>query len=100
MNYCELSFSCAAQQPSEIVFDLLASSLCEIGFDSFERKNDILLGYIPAERFDRLAVQNCIVQLPLEGVKIQYTESSLVVSRKMETGPWRSTVFRIGRRSS
>ena len=77
MNYCELSFSCAAQQPSEIVFDLLASSLCEIGFDSFERKNDILLGYIPAERFDRLAVQNCIDQLPLEGVKIQYTEKTI-----------------------
>jgi ribosomal protein L11 methyltransferase len=77
MDYCELSFSCVAHQPSEIVFDLLSSSLCEIGFDSFERKNDILLGYIPSALYNRSAVQICIDQLPLEGVKIQYTEKMI-----------------------
>ena len=46
MNYYELSFTYTSPIEKEIINDVLAAELGEIGFESFTETEKVLLGYI------------------------------------------------------
>lgn len=68
--YC-LRFS--TDPVSEDAYDLLASYLVDIGFESFVNDGDDRLAYIAAETYDRKAVEEIVKSFPME-VTISFSE--------------------------
>lgn len=56
----------------EDAFDLIASSLADLGFDSFEHQDDILLAYIPCDDDREGLLEGINEELPFEGLSINY----------------------------
>ncbi|MBN1650465.1 MAG: 50S ribosomal protein L11 methyltransferase, partial [Bacteroidales bacterium] len=69
MNYIEINFSINPQTPFQ---DILIAELAEIGFESFEEKEDGLLAYIQEPLFDETQLKGLDI-LTNDLVKIQYT---------------------------
>lgn len=63
----------AAEIDLEVVYDLLASMLGEIGFDSFERRDEVLLAYIPTEYVDTSSLVQAFEQMPFDALEYSYT---------------------------
>ena len=78
MSYYELNFSCVTDLPAGIVYDLLSSSLSEIGFDSFEERDGDLFGYVPDNLFDSKAIQACVDNFPLDNVRIRFVRKKVM----------------------
>lgn len=61
----------------EVVYDLLSAELAEVGFDSFETKEQELLGYIPTEQIDEGAIADAIhdtlCQISSDGLRLSYS---------------------------
>ena len=53
MNYYELSFTYTSPIEKEIINDVLAAELGEIGFESFTESEKGLLGYISEALYDK-----------------------------------------------
>ncbi|MEA4982780.1 MAG: 50S ribosomal protein L11 methyltransferase [Paludibacter sp.] len=62
MNYIEVKFS--AKSEELYIFDLLASYLGEIGFESFEEINDGILAYIDDKLFDEELMVQLVKNFP------------------------------------
>ena len=62
MNYIEVKFS--AKSEESYIFDLLASYLGEIGFESFEEINDGILAYIDDKLFDEELMVQLVKNFP------------------------------------
>lgn len=62
MNYIEVKFN--AKSGESYIFDLLASYLGEIGFESFEEINDGILAYIDDQLFDKELLQQLVKNFP------------------------------------
>ena len=73
MDYYEISFTYDSLIKTEILNDLLAYELGNIGFGSFNPGDNGLLAYIEALKFDEPALNNCLNNFPLEGVRFFYT---------------------------
>ena len=69
MNYIEVKFS--AKSEESYIFDLLASYLGEIGFESFEEINDGILAYIDDKLFDEELMVQLVKNFPYAN-DIQY----------------------------
>lgn len=69
MNYIEVKFS--AKSEESYIFDLLASYLGEIGFESFEEINDGILAYIDDKLFDEELMEQLVKNFPYAN-DIQY----------------------------
>ena len=82
MNYYELSFTCVSPIPVEVIQDVLAAELGEIGFESFTQDEEVLRGYIPESLYDPVALDKKIGEFPLPNTQIQYT------SRWLEGEDW------------
>lgn len=82
MNYYELSFTCVSPIPVEVIQDVLAAELGEIGFESFTQDEEVLRGYIPESLYDPVALEKKIGEFPLPNTQIQYT------SRWLEGEDW------------
>lgn len=61
----------------EIIYDLLAASLGEIGFDSFEVESGTLKAYIPSDLENREQVDECLSSMPFDRVRYTYTTEPL-----------------------
>lgn len=75
MQYTRYTISLAAKPEGlalEDAFDLIASSLADLGFDSFEHQDDILLAYIPCEDDREALLEGINEELPFEGLSINY----------------------------
>lgn len=64
MTYIEVNFSCS--RPSEIIYDVLAASLSEIGYESFVQTGNGLSAYIPAPEFSTRKTDDLIADFPLD----------------------------------
>ncbi len=74
MNYYELSFTYTSPIETNIINDVLASELGEIGFESFTENEKGLQGYISSQLYNEQTLQDKLAQFSLENVKIHYTE--------------------------
>ena len=73
MNYYELSFTYASSIDTEIINDILASELGEIGFESFTSGEGGLQAYITDNLYNEELLKEKLSVFPLEDVAIQYT---------------------------
>ncbi len=70
MNYTEVIFTC--KPASEIITEILAAQLAEIGFESFVESDEGLTAYIPEADFDITQLDSQIESFPLD-VEINYS---------------------------
>ena len=73
MNYFELNFTYKSAIENEIINDVLASCLGEIGFESFMESENGLLGYVQDTLYDKDALDALIANFPLNDTEISYT---------------------------
>lgn len=73
MNYYELTFTYDSTIEVEIINDILAAELGEIGFESFTTSEKGLQGYIADTLYNEETLQEQLARFPLEGVTIHYT---------------------------
>lgn len=76
----------------EILTDVLASMLADVGFESFVPEPEGLTAYIKAELYDREAINGVIEAFPLEAA-ITVEESSLVEGRDWNA-EWEKNYFK------
>lgn len=81
MNYTAYTFRAqglAEGVQVEDVYDLLAASLADLGFDSFDNQGDLgLLAYIPTEAIDPKGIEEAVHTQPWEGVTFAYTSETM-----------------------
>ncbi|MCC8153161.1 MAG: 50S ribosomal protein L11 methyltransferase [Tannerellaceae bacterium] len=75
MNYYEIVFSYSGSLETEIVNDVLAAELGEIGFESFTPQDNGLLAYIAEEQYNKTTLDEKLKQFPLKGVLFSYAEN-------------------------
>ena len=75
MTYYEFDFTYDTSLDIEIVNDVLAAELGEIGFESFTSDEKGLQGFIPATLYNIDHVEEKLAAFPLEGTTIHYSAS-------------------------
>lgn len=75
MNYYELTFTYDSTVETEIINDILASELGNIGFESFTETDNGLSGYIQEAAYNRIVLDEKIDAFPLGNVTIRYVEN-------------------------
>ena len=80
MKYYEVEFTLTPY--SADACDVLAALAGEVGFESFEEKENGLLGYVQQSLFDKPALQEVLEDFPFEGIAIGYDV------RKAEDRDW------------
>ncbi|MDR1919205.1 MAG: 50S ribosomal protein L11 methyltransferase [Tannerellaceae bacterium] len=92
MNYYAYRFTYTSALDPELISDILAAELGEIGFESFEETADGLLGYIPEKLRDPEKLEAKRRAFPLDGVAIHFTES--YVEAKDWNEEWEKNYFK------
>lgn len=77
MTYYEFDFTYDTSLDIEIVNDVLAAELGEIGFESFTSDEKGLQGFIPATLYNIAHVEEKLTAFPLEGTTIHYSARSV-----------------------
>ena len=72
MNYYELRFTYQSPIETEILNDVLAAELGEIGFESFTQDEQGLHGYISDQLYDEAVLKETLAAFPLEETTIHY----------------------------
>ena len=72
MNYYELRFTYQSPIETEILNDVLAAELGEIGFESFTQDEQGLQGYISDQLYDEAVLKETLAAFPLEETTIHY----------------------------
>ena len=72
MNYYELRFTYQSPIETEILNDVLAAELGEIGFESFTQDEQGLQGYISDQLYDEAELKAALAAFPLEETTIHY----------------------------
>ncbi|MGM9797192.1 MAG: 50S ribosomal protein L11 methyltransferase [Parabacteroides sp.] len=72
MNYYELRFTYQSPIETEILNDVLAAELGEIGFESFTQDEQGLQGYIADQLYDEAVLKATLAAFPLEETTIHY----------------------------
>ena len=73
MDFFEFSFQYESPIETEVINDVLASELGNIGFDSFFSAENGLLAYIEADKYNESTLNDCLCAFPLEGIQFSYT---------------------------
>ncbi|MDF9828860.1 50S ribosomal protein L11 methyltransferase [Parabacteroides sp. PF5-6] len=92
MNYQALSFTYISPLDLEIINDVLAAELGEIGFESFVTHENGLTAYISENNYDPAILDERLTVFPLEGVEIRY-ESELIVGQDWNE-EWEKNYFK------
>lgn len=92
MNYQAFTFTCNSSVDTEIIHDILAAELGEIGFESFTTGDSVLTGYIAQKNYNREALEERLAAFPLENVEIRY-ESELITGRDWNE-EWEKNYFK------
>lgn len=92
MNYQALTFTYSSSLDQEIINDILAAELGEIGFESFKTNEKGLTAYIAQKNYDQQVLEERLVAFPLEGVDIRY-ESELIVGQDWNE-EWEKNYFK------
>ncbi len=73
MNYIEVTLT--PSPCTEELCDVLAALLGPLGFDSFANESDCLKAYIPQNLWQSSSLEALLLDLPLEGVSVQWTSA-------------------------
>lgn len=92
MNYYEINFTYDSPVETEIINDILAAELGEIGFESFTETKEGLQGYIKDSLFDNQVLEEKLSVFPLENVSIAHTTQ--VVESKDWNEEWEKNYFK------
>lgn len=71
-NYCKISFTYKSEIGRDIINDVLASELGEIGFESFSESANGLDAYIAESVYDAAVLEERLAAFPLENVTFRY----------------------------
>ena len=91
MNYYEVQFTYTSPIDTEIINDVLASELGEIGFESFTSNENGLTAYISEKLYDTEAIKDKITSFPLGPVTFAYIEKFIVSKNWNEA--WEKNYF-------
>ena len=91
MDYYEISFNYDATIEIEVINDLLAYELGNIDFDSFVPEENGLLAYIKVEKYNQIALNDCLNNFPLRDVRFTFTQR-LIKSRNWNE-EWEKNYF-------
>lgn len=72
MDYYCLKITFTSSLPSEIITDVLSSELGEIGFESFDAKEDAFYAYVPVTLYNQTLIAQKLIEFPLEEVTLHY----------------------------
>lgn len=78
MNYYEYTFTLNSPIDKEIVRDILAAELGEIGFESFIETETGLTGYIQESKHNEEELERKLAQFPLENTEITFRKEYIV----------------------
>ncbi len=92
MNYYEVNFSYTSPIDNEIVNDVLAGQLGEIGFESFTESENGLNAYIPENKYNEESLRDKISDFPLEDTAIHF--SSGLITAKDWNEEWEKNYFK------
>ncbi len=92
MNYYELTFRYESPIETNILNDVLAAELGEIGFESFTESEEGLSAYISDQLYNSEALTEKLNQFPLENVVINYTTQ--LVESKDWNEEWEKNYFK------
>jgi ribosomal protein L11 methyltransferase len=92
MNYQALTFTFNSSIDPEIINDILAAELGEIGFESFTTNEKGLTAYITQKNYNPEALEARLAVFPLEEVVIRY-ESELIIGRDWNE-EWEKNYFK------
>ena len=88
MQYIELVFM--INENTEIISDILASELADIGFESFVNNESDFVAYIPANLYDESLINPIIESVPLKG-EIRFEKNS--IEEKNWNEEWEKNYF-------
>jgi len=88
MQYIELVFTIS--ENVEIISDILASELADIGFESFVNNESGFVAYIPANLYDESLINPIIESVPLQG-EIRFEKNS--IEEKNWNEEWEKNYF-------
>ncbi|MDL2255685.1 50S ribosomal protein L11 methyltransferase [Parabacteroides sp. OttesenSCG-928-K15] len=92
MNYYELTITYTSGLPKDILNDILASELGEIGFESFTETDKGILAYIQEKQYDKAILQNQLAAFPFVDV-IFRVEEKLIEGRDWNE-EWEKNYFK------
>jgi len=92
MNYQALTFTYTSSLDFEIINDILAAELGEIGFESFTTNEKGLTAYISQKNYDQQILEERLAAFPLEEVDIRY-ESELIIGQDWNE-EWEKNYFK------
>jgi len=92
MNYYELTFSYISSIETEIINDILAAELGEIGFESFTGNENGLTAYISETIFSEEQLNEKIKSFPLPDVSINFTNK--LIPGKDWNEEWEKNYFK------
>lgn len=72
MDYYCLKITYTSPIPSEILNDVLSSELGEIGFESFEEKEDGFYAYVPVTLYNKASIEQKLSDFPIGDVTFHY----------------------------
>ncbi|MCM1449578.1 MAG: 50S ribosomal protein L11 methyltransferase [Clostridiales bacterium] len=72
-DYIELKVK--ATPCSEIITDIIAAMLCDIGYESFVPGDDGVTAYVKNELFNRGSLDSLIEQFPIDGISLKYDDT-------------------------
>ena len=91
MDYYGFNFTFESSTPTDVINDVLASELGNIGFDSFISEVNGLLAYIAADRYNETSLINSLNDFPLPDIHFSYTRQ-LIKSRNWNE-EWEKNYF-------
>ncbi|MCD7975716.1 MAG: 50S ribosomal protein L11 methyltransferase [Tannerellaceae bacterium] len=92
MNYYEIKFKYASTLEKEVVNDVLAGELGEIGFESFTEDEEGISAYIAEASYDEKVLTEKLAAFPLEGLQFEYT--SVFIEGKDWNEEWEKNYFK------
>lgn len=92
MNYYEIKFTYDSPIETEIINDILAAELGEIGFESFTQTQEGLQGYIKESLYDSQVMEEKLSAFPLDNVSIAHTDQ--LVESKDWNEEWEKNYFK------
>lgn len=72
MDYYEVDFTYESALETNVISDILAAELGEIGFESFSENEEGLQAFVAEETFSEAALQERLKAFPIDGVKFHY----------------------------
>lgn len=92
MNYYEIDFSYESDLDANIISDILASELGEIGFESFTKESNGLQAFVPEDKYSDSLIKERIESFPLDGVSFCY--QTKYVESKDWNEEWEKNYFK------